>query len=76
MGMVMILISVVKNVVNDTRSGSVPNCNASIVVFAAAGMDACTIMTAFRRSLTGMKYKIPTAINGEATILMMLTAET
>ncbi len=74
--MVIILIIVVKNVVNDTRSGSVPNCNANIVVFAAAGIADCTIITAFRRSLTGMKYKIPIAIKGDATILITLTAET
>ena len=75
-GMVMILISVVINVVNDTRSGSVPNCSANIVVFAAAGIDACTIITALSKSFTGMKYKIPTAIKGDATILMTLTADT
>ena len=54
-GIVRILMSVVMNVVNDTRLGSVPNCSANIVVLAAEGIEDCTMMTAFNRSLIGMK---------------------
>ena len=72
--MVTILIMVVINVVKDTKSGSVSNCKANIVVFAAAGIADCKIMTARNKSLTGMKYKMTAATSGEATIRMTVTA--
>lgn len=59
---------VVTNVVNDTKSGFVLNCSASIVVFAAAGIAACKIKTDFTMVGKGMKYKINAAISGEAII--------
>ena len=70
------LMSVVIRVVNETRSGSVLNCNANIVVLAAVGIAAKIIATCLTVSLTGKKYKIPTAKRGDIIIRITETAAT
>lgn len=72
-GIVTILIIVVTNVVKETRSGSVPNCIANIVVLAAAGIEACIINTLFNKVLIGRNDKIIAAKIGETIIRMKVT---
>jgi len=58
------LKSVVTKVVNETRSGSVPNWTANIVVFAAAGIAASNIRTLFNRVSIGINDTIKIANAG------------
>ena len=75
-GMVATLRSVVIKVVKETRSGSVPNWMANIVVFAAAGIAACIISTCFSKVLIGMNETISAASNGDSTMRMTDTKST
>ena len=76
MGIVIILKRVVINVVKETRSGSVPNWMANIVVLAAAGIAACMINTSFNSVDIGKNETIKIAIIGDITIRMKVTHDT
>lgn len=64
-----ILANVLNSVAVDTKSGSVPYWRAYIVVLAADGIAANTIITCLSISSTGSTNVMPHAINGDTISL-------
>ena len=67
---------VVIKVINETRSGSVPNCRARRVVLAAVGIADWIINTVLYKSSKGINETITAATKGDTAIRIMVAADT